>query len=57
MEDGLPETVNSLEAVRHLLATNKKELPTNFELTEGLISPTITLLKFSNFFTNDLPTV
>ena len=39
MEDGLPETVNSLEAVRHLLASNKKELPTNFELTEGLISP------------------
>merc|ERR1712212_95412 len=36
MEDGLPETVNSLEAVRHLLATNKKELPTNFELTEGV---------------------
>merc|ERR1711914_45202 len=36
MEDGLPETVNSLEAVRHLLASNKKELPTNFELTEGV---------------------
>ena len=35
MEDGLPETVNSLEAVRHLLASNKKELPTHFELTEG----------------------
>ena len=43
MEDGLPETVNSLEAVRHLLASNKKELPTNFELTEGLISPSLPL--------------